>query len=64
MLKILCFITVVYFAGCSSDSGKIDHARFEIEQGNFESARRYLKSVPKESKDFKVADSLLKAIEK
>jgi hypothetical protein len=50
--------------GCSSDSGKIDHARFEIEQGNFESARRYLESVSKDSKDFKVADSLLKAIEK
>jgi len=64
MLKVLCFITLVYFAGCSSDSGKIDHARFEIEQGNLENARRYLTSIPKDSKDFKVADSLLKAIEK
>jgi len=64
MLKVLCCIALVYFTGCSSDSEKIDHARFEIEQGNFESARRYLTSIPKDSKDFKVADSLLKAIEK
>lgn len=64
MLKVLCFITLVYFAGCSSDSGKIDHARFEIEQGNYENARRYLATVSKDSKEFRVADSLLKAIEK
>ena len=64
MLKSLCFAAIIFLMNCSSDSGKIDHARFEIEQGNFSSARRYLESIPKDSKDFKTADSLLKVIEK
>jgi len=63
MLKILIFSTLFFLVRCSSDSDKIDHARFEIEQGNFSSARRYLETVPTNSQQFKTADSILKAIE-
>ncbi|MBL8028803.1 MAG: hypothetical protein JNL74_20430 [Fibrobacteres bacterium] len=59
LLSIIC---IALFAGCSSDTAKIDHAKFEIEQGNFVSARRYLESVPQSSPQFNTADSLLKAI--
>jgi len=63
VLKIAALFSLLFLMSCSSDSGKIDHAKFEIEQGNFSSARRYLTAIPKDSKEFNTADSLLKAIE-
>ncbi len=53
----------IFLSKCSSETGKIDHAKFEIEQGNFASARRYLAAVDSTSPLFRSADSILKSIE-
>jgi len=50
-------------AGCGSDRAKIENAKFEIEQGNRENARRLLKTIPHRSPDKESADSLLRLLE-
>lgn len=52
------------FLSCGSPKADLDNAKFEIEQGNLESARRYLERVPLKSPLRAKADSLLKIVEK
>jgi hypothetical protein len=50
-------------SGCTSDSSKIDNARFEISQGNLANAKKILQAVPADSRQRPKADSILKSLE-
>lgn len=59
----LCGAALFLLSSCSPDASKIDNARFEIEQGNRENARKILLTVGPGSKHRAAADSLLKVLE-
>ena len=60
---ILIFFLGLCLSGCTSDSSKIGNARFEIEQGNIENAKKILNTIPAASPAYPAADSILKALE-
>jgi len=60
---ILIFSLGLWLSGCSSDASKISNARFEIEQGNIENAKKILNTIPAASPVRPAADSILKALE-
>lgn len=64
LLKGLSLALLLLCLACSGgDKARLEHARFEIEQGNIQNARKYLTQIPKESGFRAQADSLLKTLE-
>jgi len=60
---LACALLLLGAGGCGSGQADYDNARFEIEQGNIENARKLLSRIPAKSPVRQKADSILKTLE-
>ena len=62
-LTMACALLLLGTSACGSGKADYENARFEIEQGNIENAKKLLARIPAKSPVRPKADSLLKTLE-